>query len=274
MMSKKDFLFTWEDFEKLDVSKSFAFLQGSLETMDEQPCNFAIQQKIIKKMDLKLGTQILEVGCGLGRRARRISAASEGRAMITAVDNSDKVLDIARAVSSEKNVTYLKANAENLPFPNNYFDIVTAERLLICFSDALPVLKEMYRVLKPGGQLIITDFDPASVFISPSYGNMQETFLKIYLPSFADPYIGRKLPDMFHQLGMTHFEVEVDTSYERDIAQLMRIIPMKAVLDGGVRAEFLSQHQADIWMQALQDASQKGTFLYGINVVSVLGKKS
>jgi len=270
---KQNVLFTWEGFNSLDETKQFSFLKGSLEAMDAQKSNQRIQKNIIHKMELQSGQKISEVGCGFGQRAKRLSAVNPD-VFITAVDVSEKLLNIAKIKNSAENITYQLANVDQLPFSDNSFDIFTAERLLICFKDALPALKEMVRVLKPGGKLVVTDFNPASIIISPTDNNVSALFMKSYLPSFNDPYIGRKLPEFFQKSGLIELKIYTDISEEKNMNQLEKIIPMKDVLDGGVRAGFLLQSQATDWLTRLRQASKESYFLYVITVVSVIAEKA
>lgn len=272
-MKRTELLFKWDGFEILDSAKSFTFLQHSLETMDNQACNRAIQEKIIKQMQISKGDKILEVGCGLGKLAKRMAETMKNSVFITAIDSSEKILTIAEAQSAASNITYQQADVRTLPFPDNYFNIVTAERLLICFDNPLMPLQEMYRVLKPGGKLVVTDFDPMSVIITPSDELMQKIFMDIYMPSFCNPLIGRQLPELFAKVGIKEFYVEIDVSYEQDISQLKKIIPMKEVLSCGIKAGFLSQNMANNFLKNLNFASKNKYFLYAITVISILGKK-
>jgi ubiquinone/menaquinone biosynthesis C-methylase UbiE len=129
-----DQLFSWDDFKTLDASAQFALLKGSLEAMNAQACNRIIQQNIINKMHLRSNHKILEIGSGLGKRAKLIAEANN-QANVTAVDMSEKFLSIAKEEFAAGNLSYQQADAQALPFPDNSFDIVTAERFLICFKD-------------------------------------------------------------------------------------------------------------------------------------------
>lgn len=266
-------LFSWGDFGGLDASAQFAFFKGSLESMDAQACNQETQTKIVNRMDLQPGQKVLEAGCGLGMRAQLIAREANNQVEVIAIDKSEKALALAKNLSGETNLVYQQANVEYLPFKSGYFDVVTADRLLICFKNPLPALKEMYRVLKPSGRLVVTDFDPASVFIAPADEEMHQIFMDIYMPSFSNRYIGRSLPSLFKKIGIEHFNVELDASYERSFSHLERIIPVQQVLDGGVCAGYLSQEKADQWLVDLRQASDEGTFLYAISMISVFGQK-
>ena len=273
MKKHNELLFSWNDFGGLDASAQFTFFKGSLEAMDAQVCNREIQAKIVNRMDLQPGQKVLEAGCGLGRRAQLMAREANHQVEVTAIDKSEKALELAKKLSGETNLIYQQANVESLPFESGYFDVVTADRLLICFKDPLPALKEMYRVLKPGGRLVVTDFDPASIFIAPSDEEMHQVFMDIYMPSFSNRYIGRSLPALFQKIGIEHFNVEVDASYERSFSHLEKIIPMQQVLDGGIRAGYLSKEKADQWLVGLRQASDEGTFLYAISMISIFGQK-
>jgi demethylmenaquinone methyltransferase/2-methoxy-6-polyprenyl-1,4-benzoquinol methylase len=68
-----------------------------------------------------------------------------------------------------KNMQLLQANAENLPFEDNMFDCVTIAFGLRNITDKDAALSSMYRVLKPGGRLLILEFSKANELISPFY---------------------------------------------------------------------------------------------------------
>ena len=68
------------------------------------------------------------------------------------------------------NVKYVQANAEALPFPDNSFDIITIAFGLRNVTDKDKALKSMYRVLKPGGRLLVLEFSkPTSDALNKVY---------------------------------------------------------------------------------------------------------
>ena len=68
-----------------------------------------------------------------------------------------------------KNMQLVQANAEKLPFEDNVFDCVTIAFGLRNITDKNAALSSMYRVLKPGGRLLILEFSKANELISPFY---------------------------------------------------------------------------------------------------------
>jgi ubiquinone biosynthesis O-methyltransferase len=100
------------------------------------------------------GRKILDIGCGDGEFA--LELAKRG-AVVTGIDAAAAMIDTAKRRASQHNVdiTFQVAMAEQLPFPDERFDVVTAITILCFVEDAKPVFREIARVLKPGGRLII-----------------------------------------------------------------------------------------------------------------------
>jgi len=101
-------------------------------------------------------TSILDVGCGAGFLANPL--AGEGY-QVTGIDMSEDSLSVARRFDSTKSVNYMHADAYSLPFPDHSFDVVTAMDFLEHVEDPASVIKELSRVLKPGGIFIFHTFN-------------------------------------------------------------------------------------------------------------------
>ena len=95
-------------------------------------------------------SSVLDVGAGTGRLTVKLA---ELGCSVTAVDISQKMLDrISNNVDGK--VTTIATNAENLPFEDNSFDVVTSLSFLLHFPNWEVFLKEQARVCKPGGMLV------------------------------------------------------------------------------------------------------------------------
>jgi ubiquinone/menaquinone biosynthesis C-methylase UbiE len=101
---------------------------------------------------------ILDVGCGGGRTVGKLAAlATEGK--IYGVDYSDESVAFTKKYNARGielgRVEALKASVSQLPFPDATFDLVTAIETHFWWPDLLAGTREIFRVLKPGGQLIL-----------------------------------------------------------------------------------------------------------------------
>jgi SAM-dependent methyltransferase len=101
---------------------------------------------------------ILDVGCGGGRTIQRLAAiATEGR--VVGIDYSAGSVEASRATNAEKIreglVEISQASVSQLPFPDAMFDLVTAVETHYYWPDLLADLKEVLRVVKPRGVVIV-----------------------------------------------------------------------------------------------------------------------
>lgn len=98
--------------------------------------------------------RILDVGCGDGLLGIRL--AQQG-ASVTGLDADQRMIDTARDNSSkaQADVTFVRGHVEKLPFADGTFDVVVAVTVLCFVTDGRSAVREMARVLRPGGRLII-----------------------------------------------------------------------------------------------------------------------
>jgi len=118
-----------------------------------------ITDEIERKLILDLigdvsGRTALDVGCGDGELA--VELWKRG-AKVTGIDVSARMIESARERARQHGaeVTFKVATAKDLPFAPDAFDVVVAVTVLCFVKDAVPVLRETVRVLRPGGRLVI-----------------------------------------------------------------------------------------------------------------------
>ena len=120
------------------------------------------------------GARILDVGCGTGIVARTAAARVGAAGRVTGVDLNDGMLAVARAASAEIRppIEWRQGSATALPFPDRSFDVVLSQQMLQFASDPTAALREMHRVLAPGGRAALLVCRPISQ--SPDYVVMAE----------------------------------------------------------------------------------------------------
>lgn len=109
--------------------------------------------EMVKKLQIKKGAKILEIGCGDGEFTKRLVSID---AKITAIDITPLVVERGRKTIKNKNVRFLVDDAETMSFPSNTFDIVCGISILH-HVNIQKALQEAFRILKKGGQIFFTE---------------------------------------------------------------------------------------------------------------------
>jgi demethylmenaquinone methyltransferase/2-methoxy-6-polyprenyl-1,4-benzoquinol methylase len=108
------------------------------------------------------GQIILDVAGGTGDLAKAFAKKVGSSGQVVLSDINEKMLSVGRERLENAgvfgNVTYVQADAENLPFPDNHFDCITMAFGLRNVTDKPAALLSLYRVLKPGGKLLVLEF--------------------------------------------------------------------------------------------------------------------
>src|SRR5215470_2273432 len=112
----------------------------------------------LQQISIGKGDTILDVGCGGGATVRKLAAvAAEGK--VYGIDHSEQSVAVARRTNrqgiAEGRVEIRQASVSGLPFADDLFDLVTAVETHYFWPDLPADMREVLRVLKPGGTLII-----------------------------------------------------------------------------------------------------------------------
>lgn len=116
---------------------------------------------IFRLLALRPGEHLLDLGTGTGRYA---AAAAQGGAHVVGVDTSEAMLSLARARTAGQPVRLILADAAHLPFPDASFDAALAVTTLCFVADPLPILREVARVVRPGGRLVLGELNRWSLW--------------------------------------------------------------------------------------------------------------
>jgi len=100
------------------------------------------------------GATILELGCGMGQFAR--SCCEQGAAHITAVDVSERMLEVARRENAHSRIEYLRCAIETLELPTAHFDCVVSSLAFHYIQDYAALVRAIHLWLRPGGALVFS----------------------------------------------------------------------------------------------------------------------
>ena len=123
---------------------------------------------------IRPGHKVLDLAGGTGDLTARFSRITGEKGEVVLADINDSMLKVGRDklrnLGLVDNIRYVQANAEALPFPDNHLDLITIGFGLRNVTDKQKALDSMFRVLKPGGRLLVLEFSkPTSELMSRLY---------------------------------------------------------------------------------------------------------
>ncbi|AGE16057.1 bifunctional demethylmenaquinone methyltransferase/2-methoxy-6-polyprenyl-1,4-benzoquinol methylase [Serratia sp. OLHL2] len=149
---------------------------------------------------VRRGQRVLDLAGGTGDLAAKFSRMVGEQGQVVLADINDSMLKMGREKLRDRgivgNINYVQANAEALPFPDNYFDCITISFGLRNVTDKDKALRSMFRVLKPGGRLLVLEFSkPLLAPLSKAY----DAYSFHVLPKIGELVV--KDPDSYRYLA-------------------------------------------------------------------------
>ena len=145
--------------------KAEATYNAAADHFDDGPLAFwdRYGRRTVERLSLARGSSVLDVGCGSGASAipAAINVGPQGR--VTGIDLAERLLAIARSKSLAQNlhnVDFQRADMTALGYPDASFDAVVSVFSLFFVTDMVAEVRELWRVLRPGGKLAITTWGP------------------------------------------------------------------------------------------------------------------
>ncbi|KDN10498.1 MAG: bifunctional demethylmenaquinone methyltransferase/2-methoxy-6-polyprenyl-1,4-benzoquinol methylase UbiE [Gilliamella sp.] len=138
----------------------------------------------IEYSSVRKGQKVLDLAGGTGDLTAKFSQLVGDDGLVVLADINESMLKVGRDKLRDKglfkNIEYVQANAEELPFADNYFDCITISFGLRNVTDKEKALRSMWRVLKPGGRLLILEFSkPQYQILNKAYDLYSFTMLPL-----------------------------------------------------------------------------------------------
>ena len=154
---------------------------------------------------------VLDVGCGTGAATEAALERTGPDGRVAGVDPKDEMLDVAR--SKDVPIAWYAGSAEALPLPDGAFDAVISQFAFMFFENPPQALREMVRVLRPGGRIAVSL--PDAIDHSPGFSVLTELLHRRFGPEVAEgfrqPFRGGDpawLRQMCDEAGLTSARIE------------------------------------------------------------------
>ena len=225
------------------------------------------------------GHSVLDVGCGPGIDALALTRLVGATGKVSGVDSDAEMIDIACKNAAEAGLAdkleFRTCDAASLPFEDGVFDSCRAERLFMHLLDPDRVLREIIRVLKPEGRIVVTETDWASVSCDSDETETERKLARFRAEHILNNgYSARKLVRQFKAKRLTDINLEIFPLHTANMdlfhfLTLQDTVDQQALATGAVTEVMLNTWRAD-----LDRRKRDGVFFGSVNIIMVAGRKA
>ena len=254
----------FSDLDAADPGATVAFLDEITAAIGEG------KHAALSRLKLLPGARVLDVGCGTGADLRLLAEAVGPSGCVEGVDISETMIAECLQRGIPPNVRVQVAGADALPFDANTFDAARSERVIQHLANPRSAVRELFRVLKPGGMVLIIDQDWDTVVVSGSERELTRTIVHAHTDRMANGWAGRQQRPLLEKAGFIDVAatgVAVDLPYR--IAMPLLLLPaLRAARNGG-----LSEPDGRRFLTDLETARDHGVFACAFTMFSATAKK-
>lgn len=248
-----------------------------LESRAQDTVFMRLFEKYVAHLTLPESAQVLEVGCGSGAMLRFLARRGDFSGRLVGVDQCPSFIQAANrfadAEGVEGLVDFRVEDAHSLGFPAASFDVVIAHTLVSHVTEPAAVLREMARVVRPGGTVVVFDGDYESLtYAFPDHDFGRRMDAALVNATFNNPRIMRDLPRLLPDLGL-----ELAVAWGDAVAEIGRASYFRSFAEVYVpyvtNAGLLPADAVADWWTAQRQSMQNNTFFACCNYYTYLARR-
>lgn len=232
-----DWMYGSDTYGAAATERQAAFATDWLEEQSQHPFIRETGARALRALDLQPGAHVLEVGCGTGVFLPALAAAVGPRGRIVGVDHAPALLSRARQRIAAHELTtpidLIEGDAHALPFATGTFDAAHCERVLMHLENPGVAIREMVRVVKPGGRVVAAEIAARLAGINHPDHEMAEWLSRLQASAVRNGWIGLELRREFGEAGLVETKAEavmdvedvLDADEAAELRRLARSLP-------------------------------------------------
>ena len=175
----------------------------------------ALSGALIGRAGLRPGQRAIDLGCGPRGVLDLLAESVAPGGRVVGVDADPLHATMAAEFAAGRNldeVEVLTADARRTGLPGDFFDLVHTRTLLVTIPRPEEVVSEMARLARPGGWVMSLEYDMEYALCYPpipAFERICEIFSVAFRRNGADPWIGRRVPELFRAAGLTGVLTEI-----------------------------------------------------------------
>ncbi len=262
-------------FADVDHSDDSSLFSSCLKTLNSLPYFQDYKRKSFSLMNVREGSQVLEIGCGLGFDAVALARIVGSSGRVVALDCSRTMLQEARARAESLGlcIDFLLADAGSLETADETFDCARVDRTLQHILEPKRVLREMARVTKSGGRILAYEPDWGTFTIRSTNRKTTRKIADFWCDSFKSGWIGRYLSGYLRDMGLYEVQVYPSTLVITELGLAEKVFDIFKNAEKAVNQGLLSDSEALAWRKELQEDDRRGRFFCSYTGFLACGRK-
>src|SRR5262249_16867985 len=225
----------------------------------------AQREATTRRLALQPGERVIDVGCGPGFLSESMAVDGGATGQVLGIELSEDLVRFAADRKSRAWIEYRRGDAVALDVPSASFDAFVSAQVVEYIPDADAALREMHRVLRPGGRGIVVDTDWDTIVWHSSDAGRMTRVLAAWEGHCAHPRLPRTLVPRLRALGFVVDRVEAypivnivydPSTFSHGIARLISEYLAKRSFDQEVVAD---------WLADLSDLGRLDAYFFSIN---------
>jgi ubiquinone/menaquinone biosynthesis C-methylase UbiE len=233
-----------------------------LDRIEGLPGAGALRAASYELLGLSPGATVVDVGCGAGHAVAELAAA---QLKAIGVDPDPAAIAVAR--SRTAGAMFHVARSDDLPLEDASVDGYRAARLFHLLEDPRPSLKEAWRVLRPGGRIVLAGQDYGFLLLDGTDQDLTDVVLLGLESRTPAPRAARSYRDLLLDQGFRDAEVAVHNEIITDYAQLAAQLESAAA--AAVEKALITEQDAADWLADQADRGRRDRFLAVLPVLLV-----
>jgi ubiquinone/menaquinone biosynthesis C-methylase UbiE len=223
--------------------------------------------QVLKALQLREGERVLDIGSGPGLLTYDMAASVGRNGRVCGIDISEDMLTMSRRRCADQPWTeFQRADATNLPYLEGSFDAAVSTQVYEYVADLPTALAELYRVMRPGGRVVIMDTDYGSLVIYTNDEARTKRVLSAWDEHFVHAALPRTLSGHLRDAGFMIRQRDVIPMFNpeyHDNTFAKRALGLMASFAVGRRG--VSQEEANAWLAEFAELGRQGRFFFSLN---------
>jgi ubiquinone/menaquinone biosynthesis C-methylase UbiE len=237
-----------------------------------------IKSHSYEQMAITSGDRVLDVGCGPGIDVVGLANRVTTGGLAVGIDHDSEMITEAKTLAESQGIAdtveFITHDVATLPFDDNYFDSCRSERVFMHLADPLLVLKEMYRVTKVKGRVVVIDSDWNSLSIDCQFTDTERKLFQFHRDNvMTSGYAGRSLFRFFQAAGFSEILIKIFPLFTTDLDAFSNIVRRQVIEERALIAKVMDKEELVKWQTQLQQAADNDCFFCSMNIISVSGIK-